>query len=302
MKHSFSMTAAGLIGLVGLSVTPHSAAAQNREHQQMTAELRIVQEQQQQLALALAQLGDALKALNARLDETGTTTRKAFADQELAIKNLSGDISAIRERTQDTDTRIRTLSDEIDAQRVTLAALPTLLAQQFPAPPVTASPDPNAPAQPATPAASAPQAPQPVPAVPPPPSTAGLSPTRMLDTAKVDYYSGAWALAISGFEAVMKAFPRSESAGEAQFYIGETYFSQNKWPEAIAAYSAVIQNHRTASVVPDAYYKLGRAHDAAGQADSARTSWEQVIKSFPDSQAAQLARQGLDRLTRRAQP
>ncbi len=298
MKHSLSVAVAGVAVVVGLSLAPQTAWAQNREHQQMTAELRIVQEQQQQIALALAQLADALKSLNARIDETSAAARKDFADQGLSIKNLSGDVSAIRERTQDTDTRIRTLSDEIDAQRVTLAALPTLLAQQFPAPAVTVPTDPNAPVPlPAPVVTTAPTPPQ-----LPPPSTAGLSPTRMLDTAKVDYYSGAWALAISGFEAVMKAFPRSESAGEAQYFIGETHFSQSKWADAIAAYTAVIQNHRTASIVPDAYYKLGRAHDAAGQVDSARTSWEQVIKSFPDSQAAQLSRQGLDRLTRRAQP
>jgi tol-pal system protein YbgF len=124
----------------------------------------------------------------------------------------------------------------------------------------------------------------------------------MLDTAKVDYYSGQWALAISGFEAVLKAFPRSESAGEAQFYIGETHYAQNKWSDAISAYNLVLQNHKTAAVVPDAYYKLGLAYDSAGQSDSARTSWEQAIKLYPESQAAQLSRQRLDRLARRAQP
>ena len=44
------------------------AAGQNREHQQMSAELRMLQEQTQQLALTLAQIGDALKALNTRMD------------------------------------------------------------------------------------------------------------------------------------------------------------------------------------------------------------------------------------------
>ena len=44
------------------------AAAQNREHQQQAAELRILQEQTQQLALALAQTlsaDEAIKAINA---------------------------------------------------------------------------------------------------------------------------------------------------------------------------------------------------------------------------------------------
>jgi tol-pal system protein YbgF len=302
MKHSFSVAAAAGLVVCGVSLLPAPALAQNREHQQMTAELRIVQEQQQQIALSLAQLAEALKALNTRIDETSAASRKSFADQELTIKNLSGDISAIRERTQDTDTRIRTLGDEIDAQRASIAALPSILAQQFPAGGVAPGPvDPNAPAG-AAPSPAPPVSAAPAPAAPPPPSSVGLSPTRMLDTAKVDYYSQRWALAISGFEAVMKAFPRSESAGEAQFYIGETHFAQNKWPDAITAYTAVIQNYRTAGIVPDAYYKLGRAQDAAGQLDNAKASWEQLIKSFPDSQAAQLARQGLDRLTRRAQP
>src|SRR5688572_32390423 len=91
------------------------AAAQNREHQQQAAELRILQEQQQQLSLAIAQVVDAIKALNARIDEAAALNRKGFADQELSIRGLGSDLSAIRERTQETDTRIRTLRDEIDA-------------------------------------------------------------------------------------------------------------------------------------------------------------------------------------------
>src|SRR5215217_3203981 len=94
------------------------AVAQNREHQQMSAELRMLQEQTQQLALTLAQIGDALKALNGRLDS---------ADQELLIKKLSDDVSAVRERSQDTDTRLRKLADEVEALRSTLTSLPALI-------------------------------------------------------------------------------------------------------------------------------------------------------------------------------
>ena len=42
---------------------------------------------------------------------------------------MSGDLSAIRERTQETDTRIRTLRDEIDALRTTISSLPSLISQ-----------------------------------------------------------------------------------------------------------------------------------------------------------------------------
>ena len=47
------MAAAGLL-LFAWAAVP--AGAQNREHQQMSAELRMLQEQTQQLALTLAQM------------------------------------------------------------------------------------------------------------------------------------------------------------------------------------------------------------------------------------------------------
>ena len=92
----------------------------------------------------------------------------------------------------------------------------------------------------------------------------------MLDSAKSDYFAGQFSLAISGFEALLRTFPRSESAAEAQFYIGETYYQQNKWREAIDAYGLVLQNHRTSGTVPDAYFKRGRAYAQTGQTDAAR--------------------------------
>ncbi len=278
----------------GLALLAQPAGAQNREHQQMSAELRILQEQQQQLSLAIAQLTDALKALNSRLDEAALATRKGFADQELSIRGVGNDLSAIRERTQETDTRIRTLRDEVEALRTTIASLPSLLIQALP---VSTDPaDPNAP-PPATPAtATAP------PVVGPAPSTAGLSPARMLASAKSDYYAGQWPLALSGFDALLRTFPRSESAGEAQFYLGETYFSQSKWPEAIDAYGLVLQNHRDSSVVPEAYFKRGRAYEQANMPDAARAAWDAVVKSFPESDAARLAKQALDRINRPQPP
>jgi tol-pal system protein YbgF len=278
-----------------LALAAHPAA-QNREHQQQAAELRILQEQQQQLTLAISQLADAIKALNGRLDEASAATRKGFADQELSIRNMSGDLSAIRERTQETDTRIRTLRDEIDALRTTISTLPSLMSQGA-APPPTDGVDPAAAAAGAPGVVSTPP-----PVAPGPASTAGLSPARMLDSAKSDYFAGQWSLAQTGFEALVRAFPRSEAAGEAQFYIGETFYAQNKWREAIDAYGLVIQNYKNSPFVADAYRKRGQAYAQSGQMDLAKASWDAVIKAFPESDAARLAGQDLQRVNRTSPP
>jgi tol-pal system protein YbgF len=273
------------------------AAAQNREHQQMAAELRMLQEQTQQLAITLAAVNQALaesvKLLNARMDEDANALRKGFSDQKLLIDNMATDVSRIRERSNDTNVRIGSLQEELEALRTTVQALQqTAVAPPAPAPVV----DPLAPAGTGT---STTPAPLPPPVAPP--STAGLSPTRLYETAQADYFAGQWSSAISGFEAFLRAFPRSEQADDAQLYIGETYFAQNQWSEAIAAYNQLIQSYAGTNSVPVAYYKRGLAQERLGQIDAARASWEAAAKSFPDSDAGRLAKQNLDRLGR-AQP
>ena len=291
MQKTITVCAVALI-LSALGAVP--AGAQNREHQQMTAELRMLQEQTQQLALSLAQIADAIKALSTRLDTSDQAAQKRFADQELLIKNLTSELSTIRERTQDTDTRLRSLSDEIGALRSTVTSLPNLLTSGGAAPPGGDSSS-----------ASTAQSPggfatTPTPSSAGSSSTLGLSPSRMLESARSDYFSGSYASAITGFEALVKAFPTSEAAAEAYYYLGETYYTQKRNQDAVAAYTRVIQGYPKSNWVPDAYFKRGRALEALGQVDEARASYEQLIKSFAGSAPAGLARQRIDALRRQS--
>jgi tol-pal system protein YbgF len=269
------------------------AAAQNREHQQMSAEMRMLQEQTQQLALTLAQLGEALKAINTRMDASDQAAQKRFADQELLLKRLGDAVAAISERTQDTDTRLRKLADEVEALRATVTSLPSLLSAPPAAPPPTETSGLD-PAAPGAPAPTPPQSPTTA------PSTVGLSPSRMLDTARSDYFAGSYASAITGLETLLKTFPRTEAAAEGQFLLGETYYQLKRWQDAVTAYSAAIQNYPRSIQVPESYYKRGKAQESLGQLDAARATYEQLIKTYPDTPSAGLARQALDRLGRPA--
>src|SRR5579862_3113185 len=115
MSQTMSYTilrAALVLGLTAASATP--ALAANKEHQQMMADIRMLQEQSQQLQLLIGQVGDAIKALNARLDEQTSATRKAFADQKLSIDTLSNDLRVVREKVDDNNVRISSLTQELD--------------------------------------------------------------------------------------------------------------------------------------------------------------------------------------------
>ena len=122
----------------------------------------------------------------------------------------------------------------------------------------------------------------------------------MLDTAKSDYFSGSYASAVSGFESLLKTFPTSEAAAEAQFMLGETYSQQKRYPEAVNAYTAAIQKFPRSMWVPEAYYKRGKAQESLGTPEAARASYEMLLKTYPDTPSAGLAKQALDRLGRQA--
>jgi tol-pal system protein YbgF len=126
-----------------------------------------------------------------------------------------------------------------------------------------------------------------------------MSPQRLYDTAWADFTAGQWALCIEGFNTYLKTYNRTDAADDAQFYVGECFFSDGKFTEAVDAYNRVITNYPRGDRVPDSYYKRGLALDRIGQTDRARESWDTLMKQFPESDAARLAKQNLDRLGRK---
>ena len=254
--------------------------AADREHQQMVADLRMLQEETVRLQLLLGTLGETLKIVMAKLDEQAGTDRKAFADQKLLVDNVADGVRILREKVDDTNVRISSLSQELEALRTSIPSL---------SPPTT-----NLLIDPET-GELFEQVGPPAPIVPVSP---GVSPQRMYDTAWADYTTGQWMLAIQGFEAYIKTFPRSELADDAQFYIGQTYYADGRFEEAVAAFGQALATYPEGSVVPEASYKQALSLDRLGETERAKASFTFVIESYPESTMAPLAQQALDRLNR----
>ncbi len=257
------------------------AAAANKEHQQLMADIRMLQEQSQQLQLLIGQLGEALKAVNQRLDEQSAATRKAFADEKLTIDTLSNDLRVVREKVDDNNVRVSSLTQELDALRQSMA--------QLAARPTVSESDPNAAAAP-TGGAPAPAAPG-TPALPPPPppgaGTVVVSPTQLWDEAYSDYAQGQWDLAIQGFLAYIRQFPQSDRADNAQVNIGNAYMYQNKYDKALEAFDTAIRVYPNGDAIPEAYYRKGTALRHLGQNDLAREAFETCMKRDPKGEAGQ---------------
>ena len=260
---------------------PVVSAAANKEQQQMMADIRMLQEQSQQLQILLGALNESLKATNARIDaridEQTNFTRKAFADQKLSIDNVTNDLRVVREKVDDNNVRVSSLTQELDALRQAV--------QQQAAPRTTTSePDAAGAGTALAGGATTPAA---------PPLAIGTSPQRLWDMADADYAQGQWDLAIQGFEAYVRSFPRSDMADDAQVRIGNSYLQDRKYEKAVEAYDAAIRNYPNGNALPEAYYKKGIALQSLGQRDRAREALEYAIKTYPDSDAGRLAKQRL---------
>jgi tol-pal system protein YbgF len=189
---------------------------------------------------------------------------------------MNADLRVLREKIDESNVRLGSLSEEVEGIRLAQAAAPQGAAPAAPT-------DPSPTAQPAPPPA-------------PRPGSFGASPSQAFETARSDYYMGNWSLAIQGFESFLKTFPKSDLTDDAQYYIGETYYMSGRFQEALAAYNAVVERYPSSNTLPDTYYKRGMAQKALGQAAQARESLSFVIRTYPSSDAAFLAKQALDQL------
>ena len=272
-----------------LIVLPFQArfVAADREHQQIMADVRMLQEQAQQLAIAVSRLAEALKGIDEHMDRQEEVNLKAFASQRSMVDNISSNLRVIRERADETNVRLSSLEQELEAVRKSIP--PPMYALPLP-PAVTLSRlEPDSSSDLSGGGGKRPEA-QPL-----TPSVAGLSPMRMYDQAFADYGAGQWVLAIEGFQAFVRTFPMSDQTDDAQYYIGETHYLSGRYEEAVNAYNEVIQGYPDSNSTPAAYFKGGLALERLGDLDSARTSWEFLLETYPDSDAGRLAKQALDR-------
>jgi tol-pal system protein YbgF len=262
------------------------AYAADKTHQQMMAEIRMLQEQQQQLQQMLGGLAETLaqtlKTMTSKIDDQSGATRKGFADQRLLIESVSETARILREKADDTNVRLSSMTQELEAIRHTIASQPQTPAAAIPGQePVPGNPGPPA---------GSPSA-----VTPPPP---GVSPQRMFDEAFSDYTRGDYDLAIEGFQTYIRMFPRTDRTDDAQLKIGDSLHAAKRFTEAIAAFQKVTSDYPQSDSVPAAHYKLGLSYEALKQPELARKSFETVIKNHGGSNEAILAKQRLDVLTR----
>jgi tol-pal system protein YbgF len=249
----------------------------------------------------------ALRAVDARLRaQTGDSER------ELTVVNrrldaLAASLTDLTARLDDLSGRVEALGRQVRGTATPVPAAPA------PAAPSPAAPAPRAatPAVPPPPAGSTPTAPTPAPGARP--ATNALQPQDIYQTAYIDFSKGSYALAMAGFREFLRRFPDHQLAGNAQYWIGETYYSQARaaanagqadkvTPEleqAVQEFRKVLANYPRSEKAPTALYKEALALLELQQPAVAQQRLEYLVANFPQAEETPLARERLATLKAR---
>ena len=122
---------------------------------------------------------------------------------------------------------------------------------------------------------------------------AGPDPNQLYDQAAQDLTQGRYGMALQGFREFVQRFPAIELTDNARYGIGECFFAQSQFDSAAVAYALVDSLHPDGDKVPASLYKLALCDEKLGRASAAKKRFEDLVKRFPLSGEAQLARERL---------
>jgi TolA-binding protein len=144
------------------------------------------------------------------------------------------------------------------------------------------------------------------PAAPPPSPTGtasvGASADVAFQSAYRDFMGGKNQLAMDEFLNFLQAYPKSESAPRAQYYIGVIYERGEQYEDAVKAYDAVLERYEDSPSTRDASYGKASALMKLGKNVEAKKEFTAFVAKYPTDDKTAQARQFLKELAGPARP
>ena len=110
------------------------------------------------------------------------------------------------------------------------------------------------------------------------------------------FRGGKFEAARAEFSSYLKRYPKTDLADNAQFWLGECYYSEKKYRQAIAAYEKTIKDYPKSDKVSSALLKQGMAFVELGDKTAGKILLKKVVKGYPQSNQAKIARNKLTRI------
>jgi tol-pal system protein YbgF len=102
--------------------------------------------------------------------------------------------------------------------------------------------------------------------------------------------------AMHGFQQLLREYPKSDLADNAQFWIGECFMAQKEYKKAILEYEEVIKNYPKGNKVPSALLRQAIAWFEYKDKTAGIIILKTLIKKYPDSDEAKIAKAKLQKI------
>jgi len=288
-----------VIPLAGMALLLLSlpASAQKREVIELTKEVELLRQEVQGLRQTVErdnavlkqlveQALDAVNRMGATMQQVEQSVQATQANTNTRVDSMSTQVQSLRDAVDELTARVGILSQQLAETRGVLETVDARLAGSGGAAP------PPAPGGGRSPAPSGSTATQP----PPVPVSTPPSAQTLYDNALRDLNTGKYDLARQQFTEYLQYYNKTALAGNAQFYIGETYYRQNDFNRAIQEYDRVLRDYPESNKVAGALLKKGYAQLELNQRDQGVQTLRALVERYPRSEEARWARRRLELL------
>ena len=128
------------------------------------------------------------------------------------------------------------------------------------------------------------------------PPLTNLSPKEVYNMAYSDYRKGNFELAIDGFKMYREQFLESPLVDNSLYWIGECYFSQKKYTEAIEQFNELLINYPRGDMIPAAYLKKGISLMELRKKEESLIVFKLLISKYPLEKETKIAQQKIREL------
>jgi tol-pal system protein YbgF len=219
-------------------------------------------------AMQLVQILSTLRDLNDSISALSQRITRVRAETQADVRGIRQTVNQIAEVSGQSEARLKELRSQIDSR---IKQVPPSTAPAVP-PTDTLT---QVPASPSAPANDAPGA------------------EELYRIGRDQLTRGGNSAARSALLDLLKRFPESELAADAQFLVGESYAAEGTTAAADSAYSTVVTKYPDSPRAPTALYKRGVMAQTARRTTTAKRLYNELIQKYPSSDEAELARERL---------
>lgn len=223
------------------------------------------------LGIQIADLSRALAAMDSSLRGQDETIRRTGADLGTELANLSSRTNSLEGKVIETGSRLSRLGLKVDTSYIYGGSRPS---EQSPK-----SDSLSSPSQPGK----------------------GIvelkDPKRLYDAAYQDLTEKKYDLAVAEFSQYISTYPNTDLWDNAQYWLGECYYAQGKYPEARKAFEKLISSSPDSEKQAAARLKIGYAFAEENDRAGAVRQLRALIQSHPKSGEAVKAAQKIKELT-----